>query len=172
MFRSVRTRLTLWYMAVLALVLVIFSIGVYVSLARYMYAQLDYEINNTVEGTQVSLLRKFAEGETIIKAATDALDEHIGPRQAAAVFDADGSLIAESTAMGEIHASLPQMNSLQANQLNFFTTPGTNGTYGRRVGVKSSVASSPSKGYLIVVSQPLDEVVNQLKTVRLILVLA
>jgi two-component system OmpR family sensor kinase len=172
MFRSVRTRLTLWYMGVLALVLVVFSVGVYASLARYLYAELDYELNNTVGGTQVSLLRELAEGETVSKAATDALDEHIAPRQAAAIFDPNGSLIAEDTALGGIHAPLPTANLINGDQAALFTTSGTNSTDGRRVAVKRVGVSSPGKTYLIIVSQPLDEVINGLKTIRLIFFLA
>jgi two-component system OmpR family sensor kinase len=118
------------------------------------------------------LVREFAEGDTEAKAAADALAEHIGPRQAAAIFDANGSLIAEDTALGEIHAPLPQTNSMQGDQPNLFTISGTDSTYGRRVAVKRVIASSSSKTYVIVVSQPLDEVINGLKTIRLIFFLA
>jgi two-component system OmpR family sensor kinase len=172
MFGSVRTRLTLWYIGVLALVLVVFSIGVYVSLTRYMYAELDNELKNTVEGTQVSLQRELAEGETVIKAGTDALDEHIGPRQAAAIFDANGSLIAEDTALGDVHASLPPSTSIKENQAGLYTISGANSTDGRRVAVKRVGIPSQAQPYLIVISQPLDEVINRLRTIRLILFLA
>jgi hypothetical protein len=48
MFSSVRTRLTVWYIGVLALVLVVFGVGVYVMLKRSLYAQFDYDLKNTV----------------------------------------------------------------------------------------------------------------------------
>jgi two-component system OmpR family sensor kinase len=171
MFESVRTRLTLWYIGVLALVLVVFSVGVYVLLARHLYAELDYDLKNTVDGTSVSLVREFAEGETEAKAASDALAEHIGPRQAAAVFDSKGSLIAENTALGGVHATLPVIESHPDDQLrletNFDSKDG-----GHRVAIKRVTTPSPAKNYLIVVNQPLDEVIDELGTIRLNLFLA
>ena len=41
MFDSVRSRLTLWYVGVLALVLVAFSVTVYFLLAAFLYDRLD-----------------------------------------------------------------------------------------------------------------------------------
>jgi heavy metal sensor kinase len=168
MFESVRTRLTLWYIGVLALVLVLFSLGVYVSLARNLYAALDYDLTKAVDGTAVSLVRETAESKTEAKAAADALDEHIAPDQAAAIFDANGSLIAENTALGEVHAGLPGA-SLLVGQLRLETIADAGTRGGRRVAVKRIAAASPSKSFLIVISQPLDEVIDGLRTIRLIL---
>lgn len=172
MFESVRTRLTLWYIGVLALVLVVFSVGVYALLTRHLYAELDYDLKNTVDGTAVSLVRKFAEGETEAKAASNALDEHIGPRQAAAIFDSKGLLIAENTALGGVHAKLPVIESNPDEQLRLDTSFDGKDSGGRRVAIKRVTATFPARKYLIVVSQPLDEVIDELGTIRLILFLA
>ena len=48
---SVRTRLTLWYTGVLALVLLLFSVGVYGLLARQLYRRLEGSLHTTIEGT-------------------------------------------------------------------------------------------------------------------------
>src|SRR5258705_7809785 len=47
MFHSVRARLTLWYTAILALVLIIFSAVSYVLLARAIRAENDASLANT-----------------------------------------------------------------------------------------------------------------------------
>jgi two-component system OmpR family sensor kinase len=47
MFHSVRARLTLWYTAILALVLIIFSAVSYVLLARAIRAEVDASLSNT-----------------------------------------------------------------------------------------------------------------------------
>jgi len=171
MFDSVRTKLTLWYIGVLTLVLVIFSFGVYLLLARNLYQGMDSDLRNTIEGTGVALIRETGEGEMEAKAASDALDEHIGPRQAAAVFDLNGGLIAENTALGGIHVSFPPGNQIDGDPALLYTTTGANTANNRRVAVKRVVTSS-GRSYLIVVSQPLDEVINRLGTIRLILFLA
>jgi heavy metal sensor kinase len=172
MFDSVRTKLTLWYIGVLTLVLVVFSIGVYLLLARNLYQVMEYDLRNTVDGTGVALIREAAEGQTEVKAASDALDEHIGPRQAAAVFSENGGLIAENTALGGIHVSMPPGNSIRGDQAVLYTTAGTTSTDSRRVAAKRVQAPLSGRSFLIVVSQPLDDVINRLSTIRLILVLA
>src|SRR5918912_1610261 len=60
MLDSVRTRLTLWYVGVLALVLVSFSITVYALLARNIYARLDDDLSTTLQETGFSLGRRAA----------------------------------------------------------------------------------------------------------------
>jgi heavy metal sensor kinase len=156
---------------VLTLVLVIFSIGVYLLLARNLYQGMDSDLRSTVDGTGVALMREAGEGESEAKAASDALDEHIGPRQAAAIFDVNGGLIAENTALGDIHVLLPSGNFVEGDQASLYTTSGANSADNRRIVVKR-VAASSGRSYLIVVSQPLDEVINRLSTIRLILFLA
>jgi len=56
MFDSVRARLTLWYVGVLALVLVAFSIGVYAVVTAILYDSLDTELSATMDETSLSLV--------------------------------------------------------------------------------------------------------------------
>ena len=56
MFDSVRTRLTLWYVGVLALVLVAFSVGVYEVVTAILYDSLDTELRATMDETNLSLV--------------------------------------------------------------------------------------------------------------------
>ncbi len=168
MFDSIRTRLTLWYMGVLALVLILFSIGIYVMLARNIYRDLDSNLNATIDEATVSVLRKMRDGESAVEAGRYALDEHIGPRQAAAIFDENGSLIAENTALNRIHAPAVTLQSIPADQARLYSTTENSESDRRRVIVKR-VTASPAKTYAIVISQPLDRVIKELKRIRLIL---
>src|SRR5205085_1241014 len=169
MLDSVRARLTLWHVGVLALVLAVFSVSVYALLARSLYARLDSDLGTTLRETGVSLAREAGEGEHESKSAADALDEHIGPRQAAAVFDERGRLIAEDAALGDVHAQLPTQVSA-TNELQLYTTQSVEQghTVGRRVGLQR-FALVTGKTYVLVVSQPLDEVTNELRTIRFVL---
>jgi heavy metal sensor kinase len=163
MFSSVRTRLTVWYIGVLALVLVAFSVGVYVMLKRSLYAQLDYDLRNTVEGTSASFVRVLASGKDPKQAATDELYDRIGPYQSAAIFDGDGQSIAENPDLAGVRVQLPESSIRNAPMYFYNLSDGS----GRRVIFKRF--SSNAAVFFIVVSQPLDQVLDTLRTIRLIL---
>jgi hypothetical protein len=56
---SVRVKLTLWYTSVLGLVLVLFSVGVYVLMGNRPHDRLDRGLQTAMEGT----VRLFSHGE-------------------------------------------------------------------------------------------------------------
>ena len=65
MLDSIRTRLTLWYVGVLALALIVFSAGVYLLLARNLHRRMDESLRTSAESITISLVRERAEGETV-----------------------------------------------------------------------------------------------------------
>jgi len=173
MFDSVRARLTLWYVGVLALVLVAFSISVYVAVTAILYDSLDTELGATMGETGLSLVHEIeVEKNEEKKAAASILDEHISPRQAAAIFDENGNLVAEETCDGIIHASLPSIDLVPAVGTELYTLPTTqDGKLDqRRIGVGRIHAAG--KSYILVVSQPFDVVRRDLRSLRLTLGLA
>lgn len=173
MLDSVRTRLTFWYVGVLALVLVAFSVGVYVLLARSLYAHLNEELLATVEATGISIARELGEGQSVAKASANALNELIAPRQAAAVFDAEGRLIVSQPAQGNIRAELPTPDSIPRSGPHLYNVSDEKREAGgRMVAVQRFTPGASGDSYLIVVSQPLDVVAEELKRIRLILYLA
>jgi heavy metal sensor kinase len=171
MFDSVRTRLTLWHTGVLALVLIGFSLAVYALLSRSLYRRLDDDLRTTVKEMGFSLADDIDAGEAETKAAANGLYEHIGPRQSAAIFDAEGRLIAENPSLSDVHAQLPAPGSIPADQARLYTIPSP-GSAGRRVAVQRITLGNPGRTYLMVVDHPLDEVANQLKTIRVVFYLA
>jgi Signal transduction histidine kinase len=171
MFDSVRARLTLWYVGVLALVLVAFSIGVYVAVTAILYDSLDTELRATMDETNLSLVHEIdADKEEERTAATSVLDEHIAPRQAAAIFDANGNLVAEETADGITHASLPSIDLVPTTGTQLYTLPTTQQyrVDQRRIAVER--IHTARKTYILVVSQPFDVVRRELRLLRLILI--
>ena len=167
MFSSVRTRLTVWYIGVLALVLLAFSVGVYIMLKRSLYAQLDSDLKSTAESTTASLVRATATGKDLQQAATDELNDHIGPDQSAAIFDRDGRAIAENPDLAGVRAQLPPANVWQSPVFLYNLADGS----GRRVVFKRFTLNSPTEVFFLVVSQPLDELLSSLQTIRLVLLL-
>ncbi len=167
MFSSVRTRLTVWYIGVLALVLVAFSIGVYVTLKRSLYAQLDSDLKSTVESTSASLVRATATGKDVQQAANDELNDHIGPDQSAAIFDGEGRPVAENPDLAGVRARLPEGSARNSPIYLYNLNEGS----GRRVVVKRFTLNSPPVVFFLVISQPLDELLTSLSTIRLVLLL-
>src|SRR5215510_6946361 len=161
MLDSIRTRLTLWHVGVLALALIIFSAGVYLLLARTLYRRMDESLRASSESIAISLVRERAEGETETEAAHSAVDELHLLNQAMAIFDAKGRLLAEKPALGNDRARLPPLDSIHASDLRLFTAPGDS-SEGQRVAARRVKIGEADSPYLIVVSQPLDTVTEEL----------
>lgn len=174
MVDSVRTRLTLWYTGVLALVLIAFSVGVYALLAGRLYQRLDAGVQTTIEGIARLFVHEFAEGESEPQAIHSALTENYYPNQAAAIFDAQGHLLAEKTLPNNPRAELPAGFLSSAEDNRFFTLPskGNDGEDGIRVAIRKVIASPENKTYLIVVSQAIDPLTEELEFLRAIFLTA
>ncbi|MBC7931079.1 MAG: HAMP domain-containing protein [Rubrivivax sp.] len=157
MLDSVRTRLTSWYVGVLALVLLAFSVGVYALLARSLGERLDGNLRASLEVMASTLVRELAEGEAEAKGETQAKEETEAdeetqvegetkakgeiekeaafstvedlnsPDQAIAIFDAHGRLLSERAARGDLHAGWPSSDSIPDESVRLFTLPGSSG---------------------------------------------
>ena len=173
MFDSVRARLTLWYVGVLALVLVGFSVAFYVLLARGLYDDLDDDLRVSLDTVTVSLTRGLGAGESLKDAATRAINE-LSTREAVAVFNSSGELIAEQPAQGGVHAPLPP-NDAVAEQGVYFETvtpPGAGEDASRRVAAQRVYVTAQGAPLVVVVSSSFESVTDGLGTVRDLLYIA
>ena len=75
MFDSVRTRLTLWYAAVLALSLIAFALVVYYAAAASFYERRDESLRSTAETVASAYLEEFEEAHSLEKAGQIVLTE-------------------------------------------------------------------------------------------------
>lgn len=168
MLDSVRTRLTLWYTGVLALVLILFSVSVYGLLARQLYRRLEESLYTTIEGTARLLTQERQEGESAREAAHSALTEQYFPHHAVAIFDEEEQLLAAHTPPGSVPARLltpwPQASTLPL----FFTATGkqTTAKNAASVIVQRVVVVPPQTSYIIAVSQSLETVTAELARLR------
>ena len=174
MFDSVRTRLTLWYTGVLALVLILFSAGIYYLLAGKLNRRLDAEVQTTNEGIARLLAYELAEGETEAQSVQSALTEHYFPNQAAAIFNDQGRLLAEKPLPNNHRAELPASFSPSTATIQILTIQqDANGEDdGVRLGIQRLTIPQESKSYVIVVSQPLDLLSEELEILGNILLAA
>jgi two-component system, OmpR family, sensor kinase len=161
MLDTVRTRLTLWYIGVLALALIVFSIGVYAMMARKLGGRLDTGLQTAMEGTARLFEHEKEEGETDQHAAESALRKYYYPRQAVAVFDHAGGLLKEQ-ALGDVHATLPaSVASLDRDGLQFYMLPESQtGVDDGLHLVVQRIRTSPQSAVFIVISQPFGDASN------------
>ena len=159
MFDSVRTRLTLWYVAVLALVLIVFSVGVYLLLARELYFKLDADLKTAVEGAARLLERERAEGESEQQAAASVIEEMSAPHQSLAILDGTGKLLARKNDAPV--SRLPDVSSLPVAAIRFETI-----TQSEALRLAIQRCTTHNTNYVIVVGQSLATISEQLQQLR------
>lgn len=149
--------MTLWYTGVLALVLIAFCSSVYYLLNNKLHQRLDAEVRTTLEGVARLLEYELAEGETEQQAVHSALSEHYFPNQAAAIFDAQGHLLSEKVLADSHRAELPANLSQVSEtiQLSTLSRKFKTENDGIRVATQRVKIAGSGKIYLVVVSQPL-----------------
>lgn len=162
MFDSVRTRLALWYVGVLALVLIVFSVGVYLLLARELYFKLDADLKTSVEGAARLLDRERTEGESEQQAATSVIEEMASPRQSLAVLDGAGNTLAKKNEAQLAFVPLPDVSLLTTETVQFVTL--SNGKTKHRAAMQR--ITTHGSGYVIVISQSLATLSEQLRQLR------
>lgn len=178
MLDSVRTRLTFWYVGVLALVLLGFSTGVYVLLTRNLHHRLEAGLRGTTEAIAAMIQRERAEGETEQAAAQNAIEELHYPQQGMAVCDAEGKLLATKPAVSGETAPLPQASlplvNFDTDQIIFQELPVAQkiDDDGMLVAVQRVHLTATSNVYLIVVAQSLASTAEELEQLREIFYLA
>jgi two-component system OmpR family sensor kinase len=167
MLDSVRVRLTLWYVGILALVLVGFSVVLYVMFSRSLYADLDDNLRLSLETVAVKLVRELGEGKPERQASLDAINE-LSTREAAAVFSTSGSLIVEQPAQGGIHARPPSADFLQAGDIHLETETQRAGgdAVSRRVASQRVQVSAQNGSYVLVISDSFEPVTDELGDIR------
>lgn len=180
MLDSVRTRLTLWYVGVLALVLVAFSVGVYSLLARSLNDRFDAGLRLTLEAMTSNLdqderdaqnAQEEDEKETPEEAARSGVEEAYSPLQSMSVRDGEGRLLAEKPAVNLLQPP-PLPEDLRAtDQLAFHTFGSGGGGYGYRAAIQR-VRLSDNTLRIITVSQSRETVEGELKLLRNIFYLA
>ena len=188
MHSSVRTRLTLWYIGALALVLVGYSVGVYALIEHNTLRRVDTELQQAMEGTAGLLAFEVTERENELAVSkSDSADEEVEkggaeiesieelsqnvlrdrylPHQSAAIYDATGRLLGEQRARGDAAERLAVSLDGIADQVSLRTQPESAGGDERRIAFQRVIIPS-SAPYFIVVSQSLKPVKEELERLR------
>jgi len=163
MVNTVRVRLTLWYVVVFGLLLAGFSAFVYVVLSQTLYARLDQSLSRAAQVVAGEFRSEVAEHEGGAAAgAVQALTELHLPGIYVAIFDGEQPL-ASNFDRNQFSARELLPSTATGDQATFRTVQGY-GEEGARVAVISAQAGD--KGYLVAAAEPLQNLVEQLESIR------
>ena len=118
---TLRARLTLFWVAVLALALSIVGGLIYVLLARALYARIDDNLRAALQVTATSLANDLGEGQDVEDAARSTAAELSSRQQLVAIYDGAGRLLAEGGRDDDLRIAIPPIQELSE------TTPGGDG---------------------------------------------
>jgi two-component system OmpR family sensor kinase len=166
---SVRVPLTLWYVSILALVLIAFSIVVYTLLSRSLYERVDEGLRSVLGVATVSIMHDTEEGQTSEGAAQSTVAELYNSQQTLAIFDGSGRLLAKNDPDDEFRPSLPALDLMLDGQAYLYTETEQDGDDNHRVAVQQVAIPPQSTPYIIFASQPLEPIEEELESLRNIL---
>ena len=113
---SVRGRLTLFWVAVLAAALIVVGGLIYVLLARALYSRIDDNLRAVVQIATTSLTNDLAEGQDYADAARSTAAELSSRQQMLAIYDTNGRLLAEGGRDDDLEIALPDVSTIPARR--------------------------------------------------------
>lgn len=172
MFGSFRLRLTLWYVAALGLLLVLFSLGVYSLLARSIYGRLDSGLQSAMEVTTLSLNHEIVEhggkdqGEASVREVLSIMSYVSFPGPSIAILQGNRLV---GTKPGAEGAPLPLLSAVAVSPgERAFRILTVNGVR-YRAGWHAAPVPSIGQHYMVVAGQTMSAVDNELAGVARIL---
>jgi len=164
---TVRGRLTLFWVTVLAGALVVVSGLIYVLLARALYSRIDDNLRAIAQIAITSLSNDLAEGQDYADAARSTAAELSSPQQMLAIYDTAGRLLAEGGRDGDLVVALPDVSTIPADDVLLLTVIEAKDDDDRhRLAMRR--VSIPPKGtpYLLVVGSALEPTDEELESLR------
>src|SRR6267154_1206268 len=161
MFDSVRTRLTVWYAAVLALSLIAFAVIVYYAAANIFYSRQDELLRSTAQTVASAYVQELEEEQSTEKANDVVLAQMVFPNRYVEVADADGRVVAWSSNLAGHQLTVPPAVLSEARQDGAFVVLNQL----RVAVVPLSVDRSKQIGFAIV-AEPLSVVDEGLRRLR------
>src|SRR6185436_16011667 len=162
MLHSVRTRLALWYAAVLAVALVAFALLVYSAAARGFYERQDESLRSTAETVASAYLEELEEEGSVAKANEVVMAQMVFPNRYVEVTDTDGRVIAHSSNLSNQSFVIPAatLGEARQHQIAFMVQNSL-----RVAVVPLSADQNKQLGYAVV-AEPLDVIADSLGSLR------
>jgi heavy metal sensor kinase len=168
MHRTVRIRLTLWYVGILAAVLVTFSAGVYSLLNKSLRQKLDASLHSATQVAGLALNHEIEEhhgkeeGEENVRLVLNTMHQTSFPRPDIAVWDA-GRLVAEKAGTAGIAAQLVNLRATQGLPgISLTTIETSSGRY--RVAISDVPVPSIGAQYRVIANESLQPIEAELTT--------
>jgi heavy metal sensor kinase len=166
MVESLRTRLTLWYVGILAAVLVAFSMGVYTLVERTLYAHQDARLRSVLEASAAAL-SKSSQSEGSVAERLQKLEF---PNQVVVVFDGKGKVIAQKPEGRDVRPCVPP-KPYALKSLVFFELPdsATDADDSCRGLYREVRTADSDRSYFISASESAEPLSDQLDTLQNVL---
>jgi heavy metal sensor kinase len=164
---SVRGRLTLFYVSVLAAALVIVGVLIYILLARALFVRVDENLLAGLSIAATSLSNDLEEGQDYQDAARSTVAEQASSEQMLAIFDGMGRLLAESGRDPDLSISLPPLDTVSGAGPLLETVLERDGDDRHRLAFRR--VSIPPAEYIVAAGADLDPMDEELAFLRRIL---
>jgi heavy metal sensor kinase len=169
MIRSLRARLTVWYVSVLAVVLAAVSIMIHVLLARELHDRIDENLRAVTQIAVTSLDNDLHEGQSVVDAAKSTAAELQSNQAMLAIYDAAGTLLAEAGRDDELQLALPNPDSITSGEPLLYTAIETDEDDRHRIAVRRAEVGPSRTQYLIVGGTDLEATEEELASLRRVL---
>jgi heavy metal sensor kinase len=167
MIETVRTRLTVWYVSVLAAALMLVAALIYVLLARALYVRVDETLDAGVRSAMTSLENDLREGQDQEDSARSTAAELASRTQMLAIYDYGGRLLAEGGRDGDLDIELPPHDAIPDGDVLFQTVLESDGDDRHRLALRR--VSLPPFEYIVVAGSALEPMDEELEFLRGIL---
>ena len=161
---TVRGRLTLFYVSVLAAALIVVGVLIYVLLARALYVRVDENLQAGVRIAMTSLANDLAEGQDYNDAARSTAAEQSSSQQMLAIYDPTGRLLAEGGRDGDLEIALPPLDTVPDGEDLLQTVIESDGDDRHRLAFRR--VSIPPSNYIVVVGADLEPMDEELEFLR------
>jgi heavy metal sensor kinase len=170
MLDTVRARLTLWYVSLLAAILVVVLVLTYVLLARAMYARIDDGLSVFLQIVATSLTNDLAEGQEADDAARSTATEVASRSYLVAIYDGSGRLMGEAGREDDIVIPMPPPGTIPTEgDPQLLTIVEADDLDDRHRLALRRVTIPPGVEYVIVVGSSLEPIDEELESLRGIL---
>jgi heavy metal sensor kinase len=164
---SVRGRLTLFWVAVLAAALVVVGGLIYVLLARALYSRVDDNLRAVAQIATTSLANDLAEGQDYADAAQSTAAELSSRQQMLAIYDSNGRLLAEGGRDADLEIALPDVSTIPAHELMLLTVVEAEDDDDRhRLAIRHVSIPPANTPYVVVVGSSLEPTDEELESLR------